>query len=74
MPVEDKPGNQRYSASKSGIMPRPVLEPEGRREPPQPSTLPEMREEDSATTGAFPVVSEGHDSSAVGDVDKVRGS
>lgn len=74
MSVKDAPGNQRYSTSKSGIMPRPVLEPEGRREPPQPSSIPELHEEDGATTGPFPVVSEGHDSSAVGDVDKVKGS
>jgi hypothetical protein len=56
------------------MMPRIIIEPEGRREPAQPPTLPELRQNDGATTGIFPVISEGHDSSAVGDVDKVQGS
>jgi hypothetical protein len=72
MSVQDKASKQSYSASKSGIMPKITHEPEGRREP--PTTIPEARQDDSATTGIFPVVSEGQDSSAVGDVDKVKGS
>jgi hypothetical protein len=57
-------------------MPRPDFsELDARREPiQQPPTLPEVHDKDGATTGIFPVVSEGHDASAVGDDDKVRDS
>ena len=65
---------ERRSTTKSGVMPRPVLEPENRREPPRPPTIPEMAEDDGATTGKQPAVREGDDSSAVGDDDHVYGS
>jgi hypothetical protein len=76
MSVQDKPKTPQHSTSKSGIMPRPDLaELEARREAPQqPSTLPEARDKDGATTGIFPVISEGHDISAIGDEDNVRDS
>lgn len=76
MSVHDKPKTPQHSVSKSGIMPRPdFLELDARREAPQqPSTLPESRDKDGATTGIFPVVSEGHDASAIGDEDNVRDS
>ena len=53
MSVQDKPKTPQHSASKSGIMPRPDLaELEARREAPQqPSSLPEARDKDGATTG-----------------------
>lgn len=75
MSTQDTPRTSRYSVSKSGIMPRPDLsELESRREPPPPASLPEVHDRDGATTGVFPVVSEGHDSSAVGDSDNGKGS
>jgi hypothetical protein len=60
--------------SKSGVMKRPVLEPEGRREAPlPPATLPEIKDS-GATTGTMPAIREGHDSSAVGDTDRINGN
>jgi hypothetical protein len=65
---------QERPSSKSGVLPRPVLEPENRHEPPvPPTTLPELKDS-GATTGTMPAVREGHDSSAVGDVDRINGN
>lgn len=69
---EERP-KRRQSKSKSGLMPRPVLEPEDSSEPPRPSTLPEMPDSES-TTGAMPVVSEDEDSPTERDEDAVAGS
>jgi hypothetical protein len=73
--MPNKPRDRQSALSKSGFLPRPVFEPEGRKEPPPPPvSLPEFRDEQSATTGIFPIVSEGYDSSAVGDDDRVIAS
>lgn len=71
--MRKSPKAQQSASTKSGIMRRPVLEPEGRREPPYPTTLPELKE-DEATTGAIQVVNEGRDITAVGDADRVHGN
>jgi hypothetical protein len=63
---------RRISATKSGVMPRILFEPPELREPARPPTLPEVRPNDSATTGLFSVVSEGFDPSAIGDEDTTR--
>lgn len=62
----------RRSTSKSGVMPRPVFEPETRRDPPSPTTSPESPEQHDSTTDVIPYIAEGHDSTAVGDVDRVE--
>lgn len=71
--MSDKPRPRHQSKSKSGLMPRPVLEPEDNAEPPRPTTLPEYPEGE-ATTGAMPVVSEDDDSPTERDEDAVAGS
>lgn len=71
--MRKSPKAQQSASTKSGIMRRPVLESEGRREPPYPPTLPEFKE-DEATTGAMQVVSEGRDITAIGDADHAYGN
>jgi hypothetical protein len=68
--MSDQPRTKGQSISKSGVFPRTVQEPETRREAVKPSQLPEMRD-DGATTGIFPIVTEGRDPSAEGDEDRV---
>jgi hypothetical protein len=63
---------RRVSATKSGVIPRIIIEPPEPREPVRPTTLPELRSNDSATTGVFSVVSEGFDTTAIGDEDTTR--
>lgn len=65
--------SEQQASSKSGVIPRPVVEPETRREAPPPETLPEADENASATTGVLPVVSEGEDQSAERDDDNASG-
>lgn len=64
--MADKPSvRSRRDPSKSGIMPRPVLEPENRREPPMPQSAAEIDDQDkTTTTGRLPIVTEGEDRSA----------
>ncbi len=64
--MSDKPSvRPGRDPSKSGIMPRPVLEPEDRREPPLPQNVPEIDDQDkTTTTGRLPIVTEGEDHSA----------
>lgn len=64
---------QRRAVSKSGVIPRPVLEPELRREPNRPPKLADDLNIDSSTTGIIPVVREDADQSAVGDDDYAEG-
>jgi hypothetical protein len=63
---------RRYSATKSGVIPRVLFEPPELREPARPPTLPEIRSNDNATTGVFSVVREGFDPSAIGDEDTIH--
>ncbi|MFW5691564.1 MAG: hypothetical protein ACOCXZ_03590 [Chloroflexota bacterium] len=73
--MADKPKTKSRAATKSGIFPRPIFEPEARREaPPAPDEPPEFHAETGATTGIMPVVTEGEDSSAERDDDTVTGS
>lgn len=71
--MSDQRPQRRQSKTKSGLIPRPVLEPEDNSSPPPPNGLPEMPDPDS-TTGAMPVVSEGDDSPIERDEDAVAGS
>ena len=70
--MSDKPKVTGDWNSPSGIMRRPT------DEPPRPETLPtkkrrDHREEMGATTGMMPVVTEGTDSHAERDSDKLNG-
>lgn len=67
--MADKPKTTEKVTTKSGVLPRPILEPEARKEPPRPTTLPQYRDE-GATTGAMPTVTEGEDPSAERDEDR----
>lgn len=71
MQKDSKP--PRRPVSKSGIIPRPVLEPELRREPTRPPQLSEDFHIDSSTTGVIPIIREGDDKSAIGDEDYAEG-
>lgn len=64
--MSDQSGvRSRRDPTKSGIMPRPVLEPEDRREPPPPPSVAEIDDQDkTTTTGKLPIVTEGEDRSA----------
>ena len=54
--------NKQKAMSQTGMMPRSILEPDLKREPPQkPISLPEHTDHDSATTGTYPAVIEGED-------------
>jgi len=67
------PKSDRNNAThKSGIHPRPNIEPDGKREPSRPPLLPELRNDVGATTGTVPVVREGQDTYAIGDEDSVN--
>lgn len=70
--MRSTPSTERRSTTKSGIMPRPVLEPDSKREPPMPLTHMEIKTE-SDTSSVFPDIKEGHDTSAIGDSDYVNG-
>jgi len=54
------------------MIPRINLEPNAPKEPPRPTTLPEMRDI-GATTGIMPVITEGEDISAERDDDSADG-
>jgi hypothetical protein len=71
--MSDKPETQEQKAiTKSGTF--PALEPQARREPPKPATLPEQHDDKlGATTGFFKVVPEGEDTSAALDDDPATG-
>ncbi len=71
--MSDKPGKRRQSKSKSGLIPRLVIEPEEKAAPPRPTTIPELAD-DEATTGAMPVISETDDAPAERDEDAAAGS
>ncbi|MDX1992492.1 MAG: hypothetical protein SF029_08885 [bacterium] len=61
--MPDQPHTRGASISKSGVFPRPVLEPETKVESARPTSLPEQRDT-SGATGHFPAVGEGIDNSA----------
>ena len=65
---------QRRPVSKSGVIPRPVIEPELRREPIRPPQLQDNIDINGSTTGVIHVVQEGDDKSAIGDDDAAEGS
>lgn len=71
--MQKTPKTDRSAVTKSGILPRPVFEPGARREPPMPTHLPEMRDDEGATTGKLPAIREGHDTTAIGDSDRANG-
>lgn len=64
----------RRAASKSGIMPRPILEPEARHEAPVPSAIPAARSDHAAATGLYPIVVEPEDGAAQRDRDDLSGN
>jgi hypothetical protein len=65
----NKPRVKKPSVTKSGLIPRAVLEPlMSNEETPPPVKLPEQPD-DGASTGIFPVITEGEDSSAARDDD-----
>jgi hypothetical protein len=75
--MSDKPSSKpKERTSRSGVMPRPVItEPHNRHEPPMPTTLPEMNDDDgSGTTGIFPIVPENIDNSAEREDDPATGN
>lgn len=76
--VAEKPNSSktgmRRAASKSGIMPRPILEPEARYEAPGPSAAPAARNDHAAVTGLYPIVAEPEDGTAQRDRDDISGS
>ncbi|MBC8099231.1 MAG: hypothetical protein H7Y11_07290 [Armatimonadetes bacterium] len=74
MSSEETRTPKRTSATQSGIIPKALFEPGDRREASHPTTVPELRQDESATTGLFPVVSEGADVTAAGDTDGVKGN
>ena len=48
--------------TQTGMMPRSILEPDLKQEPPQrPESLPEHFDHNGATTGTYPAVIEGED-------------
>lgn len=59
------------ASSQSGVLPRPVLEPEDRHESPPPS--PTARQDTGAFNSSAPVVTEGQDRSAERDQDSDKG-
>jgi len=61
------------SVTESGLIPLPNFEPETTKEPPRPTTLPELRDQ-GATTGMMPVITEGEDLSAERDDDSADGN
>ncbi|HRL11524.1 MAG TPA: hypothetical protein PKX07_06570 [Aggregatilineales bacterium] len=66
------PKTDRRDLSKSGIMPRPVFEPDVKREPPAPH-MPDFQDH-SNLSDVLPDIQEGHDTSAVGDADYINGN
>lgn len=75
--MPDQPHTRRPSISQSGIIPKPVLEPELRVEAAdkaRPVNLPEQRDLSGATTGTFPIVTEGLDATAERDDDRAARS
>ena len=71
--MSDKPkAPKKSSITESGMIPRINLEPNAPKEPPRPTTLPEMRDI-GATTGIMPVITEGEDISAERDDDSADG-
>lgn len=61
---------KKRDGTKSGIMPRPILEPEARREPLLSPALPENKDEHlGTTTTLLPVNNEGADRTATRDDD-----
>jgi len=59
--MSDKKKKQK-AMTQTGMMPRSILEPNLKREPPQkPTSLPEHIDHDGATTGTYPTVIEGED-------------
>jgi hypothetical protein len=61
-----------FDVSKSGVMPRPVIEPDVRNEAPLKRPDPTKRE--TAKTGVIPIIrEEGEDTSAQRDEDAVAG-
>ncbi|GEM_PF-2299204 len=61
--MSDQPRTTRPSISKSGVFPRPVIEPEMHLDDSRPTILPEKRDAGGATTGNIQTVREGIDSS-----------
>ena len=72
--MSDKPRTTPSSISESGIMPRPVTEPDRRREGPHRPQWADQRDKEKGTTGTVPVVTEGEDKSAERDEDDAGGN
>lgn len=63
----NKSRTKQQAATKSGLIPRPVFEPEIRHEP--TITMTPHTEDDGGATGTMPVITEGEDKSAERDQD-----
>ena len=73
MPDKQKTNSQ-TTVTESGTLKRPeAREPQLKRESAKPTTLPEYFEEHGATTGMYPVPSEGEANSATMDDDPATG-
>lgn len=60
--MSDDPNPKKEALTQTGMMPRSILEPDTKSDPPpKPTTMPEFLEKDSANTGTFRAVIEGED-------------
>lgn len=66
---------KRKEITQSGLIPRPVFEPEARHEPPPPPhTPPNYNDVTGATTGIFRIIAEGEDTNNERDDDNASTS